>query len=98
MSDFEYSDLRSGLAYGLMLGPFANDNDIIVEVLRLARAANEHFDLLTRAADTWTALEPYDRKNIRKHSDQLYDALGAISTFVSAHRTTAPPERKIDNG
>jgi hypothetical protein len=51
---YEYRDLRQGLAYGLMLPEDAREADVLAEVLRISRAANEHFDLLARAADAWT--------------------------------------------
>ena len=86
--------LQRGLAYGLMLDDDATEGDILAEVLRIARAGNEHFDLLVRVADTWTSLDANTRINIRTYSEDLYDVLGAISTFVSVHRTSpAPPER-----
>jgi hypothetical protein len=90
----EYHGLRAGLAYGLMLDDDASEADVLAEVLRLARAANEHFDLLVQAADAWRTLSPLERIAIgRGTSARLHNVLGAISTFVSVHRKPAPPER-----
>jgi hypothetical protein len=87
----EYSDLRSGLAHGLMLPADATEGDVIVEVLRIARAANEHFDLLAQAADAWRALSPLERIAIgRGTSARLHNALAELSRFVDVHRIPAP--------
>lgn len=83
----EYPGLRGGLAYGLALPDDATDADVLAEVLRIARAANEHFELLTQAADAWRALSPLKRIAIgRDTSARLYGALVELSGYVDAHR------------
>lgn len=54
--------------------------DSVAEITALRTQVERLSDHVARAADTWTSLTPEQRAAIRRQSNELYDALGAMAT------------------